>query len=75
MLPEDEKWGREVWLPQAVAAGLKRMAVVTARSGLSKMAYEDAAHAMDSHGLSMRSFDSVAAATTWALTGLKPAAL
>ncbi len=74
VLPDDERWGREVWLPQAVAAGLKRMAVVTASAGLSKMAYEDAAHAMDSHGLSMRTFDSVAEATTWALTGLKPAA-
>jgi hypothetical protein len=75
VLPEDEKWGREVWLPQAVAAGLKRMAVVTASAGLSKMAYEDAAHAMDSHGLSMRTFDSVAEATTWALTGLMPSAV
>ncbi len=71
ILPEDERWGREVWLPQAVAAGLKRMAIVTAPAGLSKMAYDDAATAIDSHGLSMRTFDSVPAATTWALTGLK----
>ena len=71
VLPEDERWGREVWLPQAVAAGLRRMAIVTASTGLGKMAYDDAATAMDSHGLSMRTFDSVAAATTWALTGLK----
>lgn len=71
VLPEDERWGREVWLPQAVAAGLQRMAIVTATAGLGKMAYDDAATAMDSHGLSMRTFDSVAAATTWALTGLK----
>jgi hypothetical protein len=75
VLPEDEKWGREVWLPQAVAAGLKRMAIVTAPAGLGKMAYDDAATAMDSHGLSMRTFESVAAAMTWALTGLKPAAV
>jgi hypothetical protein len=54
-----------------VAAGLRRMAIVTASTGLGKMAYDDAATAMDSHGLSMRTFDSVAAATTWALTGLK----
>ena len=75
VLPEDEKWAREVWLPQAVTAGLKRMAVVVASTGLSKMAYEDAAHAMDSHGLSMRTFDSVETATTWALTGLLPSAV
>jgi len=71
VVAEDEKWVREVWLPQAVAAGLKRMAIVTATAGLSKMAYDDAATAMDSHGLSIRTFDSVAAATTWALTGLR----
>ena len=75
VLAEDEKWAREVWLPQAVAAGLRRMAIETASAGISKMAYDDAASAMDSHGLSMRTFDSVAAATTWALTGLKPAGL
>jgi hypothetical protein len=75
VLAEDEKWARQVWLPQAVDAGLKRMAIVTASAGLGKMAYDDAATAMDSHGLSMRTFDSVAAATTWALTGLKPSAL
>src|SRR6202140_3284760 len=62
VLTEDEKWAREVWLPQAVDGGLKRMAIVTASSGLGKMAYDDAATAMDSHGLSMRTFDSVAAA-------------
>lgn len=71
ILPEDERWGREVWLPQAVAAGLKRMAIVTATAGLGKMAYDDAAKDIDSHGISMRTFDSVATATTWALTGLK----
>lgn len=71
VLPEDERWAREVWLPRAVAAGLKRMAIVTATAGLGKMAYDDAASAMDSHGLSMRTFGSVAAATTWALTGLQ----
>jgi hypothetical protein len=75
VLAADEKWAREVWLPQAVDAGLKRMAIVTAPAGLGKMAYDDAATAMDSHGLSMRTFDSVASATTWALTGLKPSAL
>jgi hypothetical protein len=71
VLSEDERWAREVWLPQAVAAGLRRMAIVTATAGIGKMAYDDAAADMDNHGLSMRTFDSVAAATTWALTGLR----
>lgn len=68
--PEDEQWGREVWLPMAVAAGLKRMAIVVAPSGLAKQEYESAATQMDAHGLSMRTFDSVAAATVWAQSGL-----
>lgn len=70
VLPEDEKWGREVWLPQAVAAGLKRMAVVTAPTGLAKAVFESAATEIDSHGLSMRTFDSVTSATVWAQSGL-----
>ena len=70
VLPDDEKWGREVWLPQAVAAGLKRMAIVTAAAGLAKLAFDDAATDMDSHGLSMRTFNSVQAATVWAQSGL-----
>lgn len=69
-LPEDEQWARDVWLPQAAAAGLKRMAMVTAESGLGKVAIENAVADMDNHGFAMRRFDSVAAATTWALTGL-----
>ena len=70
VLPEDEHWAREVWLPQAVAAGLRRMAVVTAAAGLAKVEYDDAANDMDSHGLAMRTVGSVAAATVWAQSGL-----
>ena len=69
-LPEDEKWALTVWLPQAVAAGLKRMAMVTAETGLAKTIFQDVAHQIDSHGLSMRTFDSVSAATVWAQSGL-----
>jgi len=70
VVPEDEKWGREVWLPQAVAAGLKRMAIVTAASGLAKGSFDSAATAMDAHGLSMRTFSTVEAAMVWAQSGL-----
>jgi hypothetical protein len=69
-LPDDDIWGRDVWLPAAVAAGLKRMAIVTADTGLGKAQLEQFAREVDNHGLAMRKFDSVAAATTWALTGL-----
>lgn len=67
---EDLQWVSEVWLPQAVTAGLKRMAMVTAEQGLGKAIIEDVAKEIDNHGLSMRKFDSVAAATVWAQSGL-----
>lgn len=70
-LPDDDRWGKEVWLPAAVAAGLKRMAIVTAETGLGKAQLEQFAAEIDNHGLAMRKFDSVAAATTWALSGLE----
>jgi hypothetical protein len=68
--PADEKWAREVWLPQVVAAGLKRMAVVTAPTGLARVLYDDAAADMDSQKFSFRTFESITAATIWAQSGL-----
>ena len=49
---------------------LKRMAVVTAPTGLAKVMYEDAATDMESQAFSMRLFDSLPAATVWAQSGL-----
>jgi hypothetical protein len=72
VVPEDVKWVSEVWLPGAIAAGLKRMAMVTAEAGLSKVIIEEAVKEIDNHGLRIRKFDSVAAATVWAQSGLAP---
>ena len=69
-VPEDQKWAMTDRAPQAVAAGLKRMALVTAAAGLAKSIAEDVSKQIDQHGLSMRTFDSVAEATVWAQTGL-----
>jgi hypothetical protein len=68
--PDDTQWVMSVWLPKAVEAGLKRMAMVTAEAGLGKVIIEEVVHDVDTHGLSMRKFGSVAAATTWAISGL-----
>jgi hypothetical protein len=49
---------------------------VTAETGLSKVILEEAISEVDNPGVSIRKFDSVTAAMTWALTGLierKPA--
>jgi hypothetical protein len=37
---EDQRWVRYTWAPLAIAAGVKRIAVVIAKHGLSKMAIE-----------------------------------
>src|ERR1700730_7270038 len=69
-LSDDEKWAMTVWLPLAVDAGLQRMAIVTAESGLARPIFPDVAHQLDIHGLSMRTSDSVANAPVWAQSGL-----
>ena len=69
-IDEDLRWVGEVGLPQALAAGLKRMAMVTASQGLGKVIIEEVAKEIDNHGFAMRKFDSVAAATVWAQSGL-----
>jgi len=38
---EDQRWAKETWMPLAVRAGLKRLAFVTAPSGLGKLTIED----------------------------------
>lgn len=67
---EDEIWAKEVFLPEAAAAGLKRMATVTATSGMGKLQREQFFQQANVKGLDVRKFESVEAATTWALTGL-----
>jgi hypothetical protein len=49
---------------------LTQVAMVTADEGLGKSIIEDVAKEIDNHGLSMRKFNSVAAATVRAQSGL-----
>jgi hypothetical protein len=62
---EDQKWIREHWMPLAIEAGLKRIAFVTAATGLGKLTVEDVAELVNDHGLQSRTFDSMAAARKW----------
>ena len=62
---EDQKWIDEVWAPLMLAAGLKRMALVTAAMGLGKMTVEESARMVDSKESFLRTFDSVAGALKW----------
>jgi hypothetical protein len=62
---EDQKWIQEKWLPLAIQAGLKRLAFVTAGTGLGKGTIEDTVVLVDKHGLESRTFPTVDAARRW----------
>ena len=62
---DDQTWIKETWLPQAVAAGLKRIAVVTATHGLGKLTVEEVVGLTDDQGLVSRTFESADAAWQW----------
>ena len=62
---EDQKWVAEHWMPLVVAAGLKRIAFVTAPSGLGKVTVADAASLIHDQGLQSRTFVSMTEAKRW----------
>jgi len=62
---EDQKWIKEIWMPQAVRAGLQRLAFVTAPTGLGKVTVEEVCGLVDDHGLQSRTFASMEAARQW----------
>ncbi|MEA2657163.1 MAG: hypothetical protein QOI23_2528 [Chloroflexota bacterium] len=62
---EDQAWANETLIPQMAAAGLKRLAMITANSGLGKVTVEEIVKMVDNRPLLMRSFDSTHAAMRW----------
>jgi hypothetical protein len=62
---EDQDWANETLIPQMAAAGLKRLAVITADAGLGKVTVEEIVKLVDNKPLLMRSFDSMQAAMRW----------
>lgn len=48
---DDQKWLKDTWLPLALAGGLKRIAFVTADTGLGKLCVEDVAAMCADNGL------------------------
>jgi hypothetical protein len=64
---EDQRWIRYTWAPLALEAGVKRIAVVVARHGLSKMAIEHmfSERRITDARMQSRTFDSVADAFKW----------
>ena len=65
---EDQRWIRYTWAPMAIKAGVKRIAVVLARHGLSRMAIEGMFAGRRNTGaeLDSRTFDSLDTAMEWA---------
>jgi hypothetical protein len=64
---EDQWWIRNTWAPLAIGAGLRKIAVVMAVHGLSKMAIEHMFNGRPNTGerLMSRRFDSVSDALIW----------
>ena len=72
--PHDQLWIRDTWVPMAVAAGLTRIAVVVAHSGLGKIASEEIFAQIGAATFATCTFDSLPAAMSWAggEAGLNP---
>jgi len=64
---EDQRWIQYTWTPLAIEAGVRRIAVVMARHGLSKMAIERMFRERRNRDnrLQSQTFDSVADAFKW----------
>lgn len=62
---EDQRWIRYTWTPLLVGAGLKRVAVVIARTGLGKLAIQDMFNRRLETRLQSRTFDSIEEAMKW----------
>ena len=62
---EDQKWANETVIPAMAAAGLRRMAMVIANSGLGKITVEEIVKMVDNKPLLMRTFTAVTPALKW----------
>jgi len=66
VVDQDQLWLRDTWMPLAVAAGVKRIAVVLPRHGLGKVASEDIIGRFGNTVFVTRTFTIVSEATKWA---------
>jgi hypothetical protein len=65
-LPQpDQDWVNQEWFPQALAAGLRRLALVIPESALAMMSIEDVLSRVRSTMLEVRYFATVAEARRW----------
>jgi hypothetical protein len=62
---EDQLWMRDTWVPLAVAAGLKRIALVVANQGLGKFAVQEIVSHVGPTTFVTRTFESLSEALEW----------
>jgi len=62
----DQLWLRDTWMPLAVAAGVKRIAVVLPHHGLGKLASEEVIGRFGKTVFVTRTFSEPSEATEWA---------
>jgi hypothetical protein len=62
---QDQLWLRDTWVPLAVAAGLKRIAVVLPHRGLGKIASEEILGQIGPTTFATRTFTTPSEATEW----------
>ena len=62
---QDQLWIRDTWTPLAVAAGLKRIAVVVAQRGLGKIATQQVLSQVGMAQFATRTFTTVSEAMEW----------
>jgi hypothetical protein len=62
---EDQKWLNETWMPAAVDAGVRRIAVVLAHHGAGKVASEDIIRRFGATEFVTRTFQSLSDALAW----------
>ena len=66
VVAKDQQWVNETWIPLAAAAGLKRLAVVLAGSGMGRIAVEEIVNLNDNErGVLSRTFTAVPQALAW----------
>lgn len=66
---EDQLWIRDTWVPLASAAGLKRLAVVVAHSGLGRFAVDEIIRHQGKSAYVRRTFESLPEALWWLAEG------
>jgi hypothetical protein len=69
---EDQLWLRDTWMPLAVKAGIKRIAVVLPRQGLGKIASEEVISQFGNTPFVTRTFGSLDEAMKWVVGNEHP---